>query len=110
MKSWSEISTTIKVVTGTFVSVAAAGALIYGWVGYLHTDAEASEHVKEFYQYQEQQYKSDKYERIDRVDEKIAEIDFQLLSDDLTERERQYLINKRTDLVAKISCIRSDEC
>jgi hypothetical protein len=107
---FSALSTTVKAITTTFVAVVAALAIVWGWGSLLHTDAEAQEHVDDFNDYQVQQYRSDKFERIDRVEAKIAEIDFQLLTDNLPEKKVDYLEKKRTDLKDKKDCIQKDEC
>jgi hypothetical protein len=107
---FSNIPNSIKAWATAFVALAAVFALAWGWIGYLHTDAEAQEHVEDFQDYQMQQFKSDKYDRADRIQREIDRIDFQLLSDDLLPRERNYLENKRADLVNKIVCIQRDEC
>jgi hypothetical protein len=107
---FSELSTLVKTIAGTFITVVAALAIVWGWGGLLQTDAEAQEHKDDFNSYQMQQFKSDKYDRADRIQREIDRIDYQLLSADLSSEQRQYLNNKRADLVDKIKCIQRDEC
>ena len=49
---WNDIPDKVKKWTGAFLGLAAVGALIIGWVSYLHPDAEAAAHIEEFYSYQ----------------------------------------------------------
>jgi hypothetical protein len=110
MKTWSDISTLVKAITTTFVAVVAALAILWGWGGMLQTDAEAQEHVDDFVDYQKQQFKASKYDRVDRVQREIDRIDFQLLTDDLPAKKIKYLDKKRADSEKKIICIQRDEC
>jgi hypothetical protein len=110
MKTFSELSTLVKAVATTFIALVAALAIIWGWGGLLQTDAEAQEHKDDFVDYQQQQFKASKYDRVDRVQREMDRIDFQLLTDDLPQKKVKYLEKKRADSVDKIKCIQRDEC
>ena len=108
--NFSDVPGSLRVWVTTFITVVAGFTIVYNWVGLLHTDVEAAVHVDDFVGYQEQQLQSDKQDRVDRVKREIDRIDYDLLSEDLSARQREYLENKRRDLAKQIECIRRDEC
>ena len=105
-----EFLTDINKMTGTVVGLAAMFGILWAMYSHFYTDAEAAEHIEEFESYQQQQIQTDKFIRIDAAQERIDEIDFALLEDNLSDVKRNYLNKKREDLVKKIECIRRDEC
>lgn len=107
---FKELSTGVQLLSGTAVALATLVGM--GAVGYdhFHTDAEAAEHVKDFESFQIQQRKERKIDRVELLKLKKAEIDYQLLSNDLNELQRQYLTNQRSDLDKQIRCIETGEC
>ena len=107
---FSDIPGSLTLWGTSFMTTIAVVSAVWVWVSYLHTDAEAQVHIQEYEGYKVQQYAADKFDRIDRVEREIARIDFQLLSEDLSPKEREFLKNKRLDLMAKIQCIREDKC
>jgi hypothetical protein len=100
----------LKTIAGTIVGLAAAVAVLFAVYSHFHTDAEAAEHVEKFESYQAQQYAADKFDRVDRVEREIDRIDYDLLSDELTLKQIDYLKFKREDLKDKIKCIQEDNC
>ena len=108
--TFKDFLTDIKAVTSTVAGLAVVVGILWAMYSHFYTDAEAAEHIKEFEGYQQQQYAADKFDRVDRVQREIDRIDYQLLDIDLPQHKREYLMNKRADLVKKIECIRRDEC
>ena len=108
--TFKEFVTDINKMTGTVVGLAAMVGVMWAMYSHFYTDLEAAEHIEEFRDYQQQQYMADKFEREDRVQEQIDEIDFTLLEEDLPERKREYLKHKREELVDKMKCIREETC
>ena len=107
---WADIPDKVKNWSGAFLAVVAVASMLFAWGSLLQTDAEASEHVAEFHSYQEQQLQSNKNERVDRVESQINDIDFRLLSRDLSDKEVEYLKNQRQDLKDKQKCVQDDTC
>ena len=110
MIKWTDIPDRVKNWGGAFLTLVAVSGVLFAWGSLLQTDAEAQEHVNDFYSYQQQQINSDKNDRVDRVQEQIRRIDFQLLSKGLTDVEREYLKNQRQDLKDKEKCIQDNTC
>lgn len=83
-----------------------------GATGYqhFHTDAEAAEHVKDFQSYQLQQRTERKIDRVEILEIKKAEIDFQLLSNELSVKQEDFLKNQRSDIQKKIDCLNAGDC
>ena len=108
--NFKELITDIKILSSTLAAIAMITGFGYAVYGHFHTDAEAAVHVLAFEDYQKAQYQADKFDRLDRVQREIDRIDFQLISEDLTSRQREYLESKRRDLEKKMECIRRDEC
>lgn len=106
----TDMPNTVKTWGSAFLVLVAVVTTLLVWASYLHTDAEAFVHIQDFESYQEQQFKADKFDRVDRVQREIDRIDFQLLEETLSETKRDYLKNKRNDLVNKITCIQNDSC
>lgn len=105
-----KIGEALKTWPGIITGVAGALVVLYGGYSHFHTDAEASQHIKEFRDYQELQYQADKNDRVDRHQREINRIEYQLLSDDLSAKEREYLASKKEELRDLIKCIREDTC
>jgi hypothetical protein len=101
-------------ITAVVAIIAALAALAVYWDGWTVSEVEAAqEHEKitqRFESYQAQQYRADKADRIDRFQREIDRIDFQQISDELTERQREYLTNKRRDIERKMTCVEKDDC
>ena len=110
MIKWTDIPDRVKNWGGAFLTLVAVSGVLFAWGSLLQTDAEAQEHVNDFHSYQQQQINSDKNDRVDRVQEQIRRIDFQLLSKELTDVEREYLKNQRQDLKDKEKCIQDNTC
>ena len=110
MIKWTDIPDRVKNWGGAFLTLVAVSGVLFAWGSLLQTDAEAQEHVNDFHSYQQQQLTSDKNDRVDRVQEQIRRIDFQLLSNELTDVEREYLKNQRQDLKDKEKCIQDNTC
>jgi hypothetical protein len=100
----------LKMLAGTIVGIGMACVMLYAVYGHFHTDAEAAQHNEKFESYQEQQYAADKFDRVDRVEREIDRIDYDLLSDELTLKQIDYLKFKREDLKDKIKCIQEENC
>ena len=105
----SDIPNQAKAWIGAFVALVAVAGMLWSWMG-LHTDAEAARHVDDFVDYKSLQYKADKFDRVDRVQREIDRIDYELLTTELSQKQKDYLKTKRGDLVKKIECIQKDEC
>jgi len=110
MNTWANIPDRVKNWGGAFLTLVAVSGVLFAWGSLLQTDAEAQEHINDFHSYQQQQLKSDKNERVDRIELQTNDIDFRLLSDNLSEKEREYLKNQRQDLKDKQKCIQDDTC
>ena len=110
----ADIPTKSKAWAGVVTSLAAVVAICVASYGHFMTDAEAADQHQQIVQEQEsyraQIYRADKQDRIDRHTREINRIEYQLISEDLTERQRDYLIGKRTELYSLIDCIRKDLC
>jgi hypothetical protein len=102
--------TTITGWTSMITGIAAVLVILFAAYSHFQTDAEAAQHNDKFESYQEQQFVSDKFDRVDRVEREIARIDYQLISDDLTLKQIDYLKFKRADLKDKIKCIQEENC
>lgn len=110
MNTWANIPDRVKNWGGAFLTLVAVFSFLFAWGNLLQTDVEAAEHVKEFHSYQEQQLKSDRDQRIDSKQEQIDAIDFKTLSEELTEKQRKYLNDKRQDLKDQQKCIQDETC
>ena len=88
------------------------GTSIWVWVGYLHTDAEAAQHVAEVKDYRQKIYRQSKRERIDQVEKQIKDIDFLIQFEfaAMPDNMKLYYEQQREDLKDKIECIQKDEC
>jgi len=110
----ADIPTKAKAWAGVVTSVAAVVAICVASYGHFMTDAEAADQHQQIVQEQEsyraQQYRADKADRLDRFQREIDRIDFQLISDDLPDRQREYLTNKRHDIERKMACVEKDDC
>ena len=49
-------------------------------------------------------------DRIDRHQREIDRIEYQLISEELTDKQRDYLLSKKQELRDLIKCIREDKC
>lgn len=107
-----KLLTDVKAVLGMIAAVGTAGAVLIAVYSHFHTDAEAAQHVKDFENYQKQQYLADKQDRIDRHKREVNRIEYQLLSEDLSPKQIEYLNSKKTEMRDLIKCIREDreEC
>ena len=110
----ADIPTKAKAWAGVVTSLAAVVAICVASYGHFMTDAEAADQHQQIVQkqesYQAQQYRADKADRLDRFQREMDRIDFNLISDELTERQREYLTNKRRDIERKMSCVEKDDC
>ena len=111
---WSELSKkvqTLAIITG---SVTALAATAYGAYSHFQTDAEANASHSAIRtvvaQNQQQQIDVFKEDRLDRHQREISRIEYQLLSDELTDKQREYLKRKIEELRELIKCIRQDKC
>ena len=102
------------VITGLVAVIGGLIALAVYWDGWTVTEAEAGQAHQQIQQkfesYQKQQYRADKADRLDRFQREMDRIDYQLISEDLTPHQREYLTNKRRDIEHKIQCVENDTC
>ena len=111
---WQEIP---KVAQWIVVVIGAVVALSTTcWAAYSHfqtdIEANASHAAIRSVVAQNQQHQLDvfKQDRVDRHQREIDRIEYQLISEDLTPEQREYLTSKREELRELIKCIRLDNC
>ena len=115
MKAWLDKLNQVKgALTAVVAIIAATIALWAYWDRWFVSEAEAGEeHAKiqnQFESYQQQQYRAHKSDRLDRFKREINRIDYQLLSQQISAQQREYLQNQRKDVMRKIDCVEKDEC
>lgn len=115
--SWSELPAVAKWCS----SLSAIAAFMFGaWISvaaayeHFQTDAEAEAAMNgienEFHSYQQQKFDSDKAQRIDGVEERVSDIEYQLLSERLSPEQREFLNGQMDQLLDTKKCIQADDC
>jgi hypothetical protein len=108
--NWQSMLEHWKRITAAVTGTVAVIVILFGIYSHFHTDLEAAEHVAEFTDYKVKQFEAFKLDRIDRHQREVDRIEFRLLSDELSEKERAYLVRKIQQLQDQIKCIREEKC
>lgn len=111
---WSDLSKTVQALSATVGAIIVIGGAVIASYTHFQTASAAEKQHKDIYEEIDKNQKAQmarfKNDRVDRHTREIKRLEYKLLSEELTDKQMDYIRMQIKELNATIQCIREEKC